>query len=131
MIIDYDSVVNKLAADLDLKVMRSKLVASNVANIDTPQYKSKDMSFQKIMTDTMGSMEMKCTHPLHISDPASMNNPLNDVVEDAAPGRPDGNNVNIDEEMLKLNEINIQYTVASQLVSRKLRMYQDALSQSR
>ena len=66
MIIGDDAVVNKLAADLDMKVLRSKLIALNI-------------------TDEM--------------------------VENPGPGRLDGNNVNIDEEMLKLTENNIQYNV--------------------
>jgi flagellar basal body rod protein FlgB len=81
MIIGDDAVVNKLAADLDMKVLRSKLIDSNIAN---------------------------------------------EVVESPVPGRPDGNNVNIDEEMLKLTENNIQYNVSVQLLSKRLRQINDA-----
>lgn len=41
MIIGDDAVVNRVAADLDMKVLRSKLITSNVANVDTPGYKAK------------------------------------------------------------------------------------------
>ena len=66
MIVGDDAVMNKLVADLDMKVLCSKLIASNIAD---------------------------------------------EMVGSPVPGRPDGNNVNIDEEMLKLTENNIQYNV--------------------
>jgi len=39
--------------------------------------------------------------------------------------------VNIDEEMLKLTENNIKYNVAVQLLSKKMRQIQTAISQSK
>lgn len=136
MIIGDDAVVNKLAADLDMKVLRSKLIASNIANVDTPGYKAKDLKFHRILAENVekGDLEIKRTHFKHITSAGTTETPGSisyEVVESPAPGRPDGNNVNIDEEMLKLTENNIQYNVSVQLLSKRLRQINDAIERSK
>lgn len=130
MRINYETLVDKLAAELDTKVQQSKLIASNVANVDTPGYKSKDLKFANVLQDEMGNLHMKTTHPLHMEGiTGDIRN--NEIIEDPTPGRPDGNNVNIDDELLKLNRNNIQYTVAVQLLAKYLFMIKDTIQQAR
>lgn len=126
MIIDYDSVINRLAADLDNRVKRNQLIASNVANVDTPGYKARDLKFDRILADTMDGINMKRTDARHMGD-SSGTARVNEVVEDPNPGRPDGNNVNIDQEMLNLTQNNIQYNVSVHLMSKKLKLIHDAI----
>ncbi|MCP5051412.1 MAG: flagellar basal body rod protein FlgB [bacterium] len=126
MIIDYDAVINKLAADLDNRVMRHKLIASNVANVDTPGYTARDLKFHRILTDNMDGLQLKRTHEKHLGS-GSGEIRHNEIVESPNPGRPDGNNVNIDEELLKLSENNIQYNVSIQLLTKKLKHIKDAM----
>ena len=45
----YDSMVEALSRFLDVNVARHKLIASNLANIDTPGYQTKDLDFQSAM----------------------------------------------------------------------------------
>jgi flagellar basal-body rod protein FlgB len=119
-----------LADDLDVRVQSSKIIASNIANVDTPGYKSKDLKFQQMLSDNLDGLQLKRTHAKHITDaPAGLQ--AAEVVESPNAGRPDGNNVNIDEEMLKLTENNIKYNVAVQLLSKKMRQIQTAISQSK
>lgn len=131
MIVDYDKIINKLAADLDNRVLRSQLIASNVANVDTPGYKGKDLAFREVFQQSMDGIDMKRTHVKHISEGTELGTPGTTTVEDPSPGRPDGNNVNIDEEMLKLTENNIKYNVAVQLMSKKLRHIHEAITLSK
>lgn len=129
MLIDYETVVNKLAAELDAKVLKSKLIASNIANIDTPGYKSKDLQFEKVLNDEIGSLRLKVTNDKHMDDtPQGVKN--GKIVENPNPGRPDGNNVNIDEELLKLTKNNIQYNVAVQLLAKRMSHIKDAIQQA-
>lgn len=110
--------------------MESKLIASNVANVDTPGYKAKDLKFENVLKDQMDTLQLKVTNPKHMTDaPAGITN--NEIVENPNPGRPDGNNVNIDDEMLKLTKNNIQYNVEVQLLSRRTRYIKDAIQAAR
>jgi len=131
MIINYEKVVDKLSAELDLKVKRSRLIASNIANVDTPGYKSKDLQFHSLLQTNMETLKLKQTLPGHLDDNGTSANELGQVVESPFPGRPDGNNVNIDDEMLKLTENNIKYNVAVQLLSKKLDGFKNAIDLSR
>lgn len=130
MLINYDNVVNKVAAELDTKVLRNKLIASNVANVDTPGYTSKDLKFEHVLKQNAEELHlaMKVTNPRHMTDGVEgiINN---EITENPNPGRPDGNNVNIDDEMLKLTENNIQYNVAVQLLAKRLGHIKDAIAQ--
>jgi flagellar basal-body rod protein FlgB len=126
MLNDYTKFVNDLSVNLDSMMLRSKLIASNVANVDTPGYKSRDINFQDILSESMGSMKLKRTDPRHLGE-MGISNRMKEIVEDPNPGRPDGNNVDIDDEMLKLTENNIQYNAAIQFVSRKIKQVNDAI----
>ncbi len=130
MRINYETLVDKLGAELDTKILQSKLIASNVANVDTPGYKAKDLKFANVLQDEMGNLHMKKTDLRHMEGITSeIRN--NEIIEDPNPGRPDGNNVNIDDELLKLNRNNIQYTVAVQLLAKYLGMVKDTIQQAR
>jgi flagellar basal-body rod protein FlgB len=131
MIINYNKVVDKLGAEMDTKVLQSKLIASNIANVDTPGYIAKDLKFDHVLKQNVDELNltMKVTNPRHMTNgvPGILNN---EIVEDPNPGRPDGNNVNIDDELLKLSENNIQYNVAVQLLAKHMGHIKDSIQQA-
>ena len=102
---------DQLANYMDLLSARQKLVASNVANVDTPGYKTKDLDFQfEFMSLTQGQSPS--------------------VVE--APGlttKSDGNNVNIDRESRLLAENAIRFNVASNLARAQLTLVRNAIAE--
>lgn len=130
MLINFETIVNKLDRQMDTSVVQSKLIASNIANVDTPAYKAKELQFDEVLNSEMDGLQMKLTHPGHMTDsPAGL--PGNHIVENPNPGRPDGNNVNIDEEMLKLTKNNVKYNVSVQLLAKRLRTLKDAIEKSK
>jgi flagellar basal-body rod protein FlgB len=82
---------------------RQQLVASNIANVDTPGYHVKDVNFQSAMQQVM----LK-------GDDAQLGPAINDV--EGLPERPDGNNVNIDREGLVLSQTQLQYQMGVALI---------------
>ncbi len=91
-----------------LKVMsnRQQLVASNIANVDTPGYHTQDVNFQSAMRQVMDEG----------NDVQLV--PASTQVE-GLPERPDGNNVNIDRESLLLGETQLQYQMGVQLIKEE------------
>jgi flagellar basal-body rod protein FlgB len=82
---------------------RQQLIASNIANVDTPGYHTRDINFQSAMqqaTDEDNDVQLM---------------PASSEVE-GLPERPDGNNVNIDRESLLLGEAQLQYQMGVQLI---------------
>jgi flagellar basal-body rod protein FlgB len=91
---------------LQVATDRQQLVTSNMANVDTPGYHTKDIDFQTAMQQVMdqsGDMRLQ---------PASVN-------VDNLPERPDGNNVNIDRESMMMSETQLQYQMGVQLIKEE------------
>lgn len=117
-ILKLDRRVVPLQQELDRRVSRNQLIASNVANVDTPGYKAKDIDFAAIMAKETERLALRETNERHF--PANGGENGLSVKESEAVGRPDGNNVMIEEEMLKLAQNNIEYNVLVQFVSKYL-----------
>jgi flagellar basal-body rod protein FlgB len=82
---------------------RQQLVASNMANVDTPGYHTKDINFQVAMERAMDE-----------GNGVSLMPASQDV--ENLPERPDGNNVNVDRESLVLAQTQLQYQMGVQLI---------------
>ncbi len=111
---------------------RQQVVASNIANIDTPGYKTKEISFHATIEELLsGPPGMRATRPEHLGEwsftPAE---PVAYEVPDL-PSRPDRNNVNIDSELLKLGETSFGYTMMTQLLRSKLRTISSSINEGR
>jgi flagellar basal-body rod protein FlgB len=106
--------LQKVTADLerymDLLSTRQKLTAGNIANADTPGYKSQDIDFQFEFT-TMANGE----------SPQIINT-------QGLSARPDGNNVDVDREARMLAENAMRFNVASTLVKGQLKTIQEAIT---
>jgi flagellar basal-body rod protein FlgB len=82
---------------------RQQVVASNIANVDTPGYQTKDINFQVEMQQAMNQGS-----GMHL-EPTS-------ITIDGLPERPDGNNVNVDRESMLLSQTQLQYQMGVQLI---------------
>ena len=106
-----ESITDKLEHYMDLLSARQKLVASNIANADTPGYKAKDIDFQ---FEFMSSM--KDASPNVVETPSL-------VVKN------DGNNVNMDREARLLSENAMQFNLASALMKTQMKLMTDAIEE--
>jgi len=85
---------------------RQELVSTNMANVDTPGYQTKDIDFQNALEQAMdqgGGAQLA---------PASLDVP-------DLPARPDGNNVNIDRESMILSQTQFMHQIGVQLVKEE------------
>jgi len=101
---------------MDLLSARQKLVASNIANVDTPGYHTQDIDFQfEFLSQTQSGVK---------SAP--------DVVD--VPGlliRNDGNDVNLDREARLLAENAIRFTLASTLMKGEIKSIRSAIQEGK
>ena len=82
---------------------RQQLIATNMANVDTPGYHTKDINFQSALREAMDQDEGSQMQPASL-----------DVTN--LPERPDGNNVNIDREGMMMSQTQLQYQMGVQLI---------------
>ncbi|MBP7149146.1 MAG: flagellar biosynthesis protein FlgB [Acidobacteria bacterium] len=112
-----DRFLNQLEHALDTMSRRQSVVASNVANIDTPGYRTRDMDFDKALAAAMDG---------RADGVAARARELRGL-----PVRNDGNNVNLDREMMALGEIRGRYEAATTLLRYRLRQLRSAISDGR
>lgn len=98
---------------MDLLSTRQKLVASNIANADTPGYRTQDIDFQFEFLSLTEGAEPQTIEP------------------DGLPVKPDGNNVNIDREARLLAENAIRFNLASTLARGQLNLVRRAIQEGR
>jgi flagellar basal-body rod protein FlgB len=103
-LIDNDQ-TKLLTKFLDLNVYRQGLVSSNIANIDTPGYHTKDIDFKGELQRSMNSG-------------VDAQSPFGPAVQEVPnlTMRPDGNNVSVDRESMMLSETQLQFKLGVQLL---------------
>jgi flagellar basal-body rod protein FlgB len=100
---------------LDLTSNRTTLVTSNLANVDTPGYRTKDIDFASEMRRAMDGSDNSTT---------PMVQDVSGLVE-----RPDGNNVSLDRESLLLAETQMQYRLGVQFVRHEFQTLLQAIKE--
>lgn len=105
-------------------VFRHKVLASNIANVDTPGYKTKDVSFKEVMANH--SIRLAKTSKDHIQEADTSRDVGGTVIEERAPWE-DGNNVALDMELANMTENSLLYEAGVKLLSKKLQMYKNAI----
>ncbi len=107
-----DRVAGQLERYMDLLSARQKLVASNIANADTPGYHTQDLDFQAELRSAAGAMPQ-------VSDVAGLK------------VKNDGNNVSLDREARLLAENALRFQVASQLMKTQIRAVRSAIQEGK
>jgi flagellar basal-body rod protein FlgB len=98
---------------LDVSLLRHQAIASNLANVETPNYKRLDVasSFESQLRSAVASQNPE--------DIASLQ-PSLAVDNTSISGRSDGNTVQLETEILKMNENTVENMLETQLVSGSL-----------
>src|SRR5712691_5133460 len=104
-----DGMTSNLTRYLDLLSTRQKLVASNIANADTPGYKTQDIDFQFEFMSLVKGQQPQTVEAQGLKE------------------KPDGNNVTLDREARLLAENAIRFNVVSTLLRGTLKTVQEAI----
>jgi flagellar basal-body rod protein FlgB len=101
-------VAGELERYMDLLSTRQKLVASNIANVDTPGYQTMDIDFQSEFESAMGGP------------------PRPEAVRGLR-GKNDGNNVDLDREARLLSENALRFQAASAMLRSQVQILRSAI----
>jgi len=120
-----DKTLQALATSLKFREMRQELISSNVANAETPGYKSKKMDFEEALgraLNTDGQQGMKVTDARHFDVGSGGFNNLEPEVYDDPNGvvTESGNTVDVEAEMAQMAENKLMYDTIVQLMNKKL-----------
>lgn len=122
-----------LSQAMDLRTQRHQVLASNIANADTPQYKARDFSFQDAMQNAMtgrteaGGLALATTSNGHLQG-GGTNGAAAMKFRTETQSAVDGNTVDMDVERSQITENALQYQILTQLISEKFKGIRSAMS---
>lgn len=129
-----DRTMDALALALNMRQMRQEVLASNIANDQTPGYKSKRLDFEEALSQ---ALDLNRDRSMQVADSRHFNvgggglDSVKPEIYDDPNGivSEDGNTVDRDAEMAKLAENKIMYDAAVQMLNKKLALMKYAVGQ--
>lgn len=120
---------------LDLRAQRGELLASNVANADTPNYKARDFDFAAALGSAMtgalnrgGPLRMERTAPAHLMGGGGQRANVDLKYRIPTQSSIDGNTVELDTELGQFSDNAIRYQADLAFMTNKIRGLQVAIT---
>ena len=123
--ISDSAVIDTLRRQMAIAVAKQVASAGNLANVDTPGYKAKEVNFAETLKNKMS--------PGNSTFPAAGAVNGGVVLQDAEglPMRRDGNNVQLDRELLSMNRAAGEFSQAQTALAAKFRLVRYAINEGR
>ena len=127
--------INLLEKGLDASWLKNDVIANNIANADTPNFKSSSVEFESVFREALASgttapeAQTRTSAFIQSSNTFVANSGIGSVSDDLEPTvnrldgtayRMDGNSVDIDAEMTELAKNSILYDTLSYVASKEL-----------
>ncbi|MBS0248490.1 MAG: flagellar basal body rod protein FlgB [Proteobacteria bacterium] len=112
---------------------RQKVLAQNVANADTPNYRGRDLAAPKfedqvsVASRSVDQVVLAATEPGHIGGTSMTGGGTYGTTKSGYEIRPTGNSVNLEDEMMKVASNQMEYQAATALYTRSLDLLKVAL----
>jgi flagellar basal-body rod protein FlgB len=134
------NMLNRLTASLDfhgqalaLRSERQRLIASNIANADTPGYVARDLDFSQALRQATGQMTaatapvLQASQPGHIGGSANGRAEANLVYATASQTNLDRNTVDMDRERANFADNSVRYEATLRFINGNVRTMLDAI----
>lgn len=127
---EASSVSGKLFEQLNFRAEKQKVISSNIANINTPNYKTKELVFEdELDMASKNSLNLKKTNARHMQNmdlSSSLSNPR--VVEvQGLLEQNDGNNVNLDSQMSEQSKNKVIVDAIQSSIKRDSRLFKSMI----
>jgi flagellar basal-body rod protein FlgB len=116
---------------LGLRAQRQQVLAANIANADTPNYKARDFDFSAVLKDTVagrsaGNLPLATTSGRHLQG-SGETGPARLMYRADVQSSVDGNTVNMDVERAQFTENAIQYEAGVTFISSQIKTLMSAI----
>ena len=120
----FNTTIQVMEKALDLRARKHNLITSNIANMDTPNFKAFELMVEDEMQRAVGNektLAMSRTDAGHLEPEGQGREPVisRRQFSEGKPGRADGNTVDLDRSMAALSENSLLYNVSAQIIARK------------
>lgn len=126
-IYNYINILDKAA---DAANMRNELISNNIANVNTPNYKRKDINFEAVLQAELAGSGSLYDRVNEANDDLTVLDPQVYTDNASLSYRLDGNNVDINTEEAYLAENQIKYQALVDLMNQEFSRYKSVLSSS-
>ena len=128
------SVSDLLFNQLSFRGNRQDVISSNIANINTPNYKTKDLVFEDEIKKIDDSKDLKLftTNSKHLSssnEAAKLNQP-NLIQVEGLEEQNDGNNVNLDTQMSEMSKNKVLFDALQSSIKKDSRWFRSVIESS-
>ena len=140
MAFNISKTFNILEKSLVFRQIREDLIASNIANADTPFYKPRDIRFEealqaeenKLYNNSNKKLALAKTSPLHL-EPKEFDDAFKPIIffRDGHLERNDGNSVDIDVETTEMAKNMIAYNATVKALKTEIKVFNAVLEYSK
>jgi len=109
-------VSNLLERALNIRAQYHKVLTGNIANVETPNYKEKDIDFQEEIRRNIGDRDKV---------------EIRESIDGDVIGSIDGNTVNMENQIVRMTENHMIFTSLVQVISKRLSMMRYAINEGR
>lgn len=124
------SIMAALGRQMTRAVQRQSVAAGNLANLDTPGYRAKEVRFADALASELGSAPI-ATDPGHFGASATMADRADVADAGGLAPRRDGNNVQMDRELLAMGRAAGDFNAAQTVLAAKFRLVRYAINEGR
>jgi flagellar basal-body rod protein FlgB len=118
----FDPTMQGLAEALTLHQRRHEVLASNLANVETPRFRARDLDFDATLKE---AFEGRPEDALAVTSAPRL------VEDTTAPPRADGNTVDIDFQMAKLGANGSRYVALARIMALRIALLRQAIEGAR
>ena len=115
----FSGTITSLEKAISQSTAKQRVISNNIANVDTPDYKSQEVRFNSALSNEMQKLQSKKTNSKHIEFGGSDSSGYRIVTNNNTSYNNNGNNVDIDQEMTEMAKNQIQYNALIERLSGK------------
>ena len=129
---ESSSISNTLFQQLNFRGEKQKVISSNIANINTPNYKTKDLVFENELNAATNVISLKQTNSKHINSIGIISNENNPKLVEVSglQEQNDGNNVNLDTQMSEMSKNKVLFDAIQSSIKRDSRLFRSVIESS-
>lgn len=126
------AIMAALGRQMTRAVQKQAVAAGNLANVDTPGYRTKEVQFGDALDAALEpATSLAATHSRHFGMPAGASGAADVREKDGLASRRDGNNVQMDRELLALGRAGGEFNSAQTALAAKFRLVRYAINEGR
>ncbi|MCM8826379.1 MAG: flagellar basal body rod protein FlgB [Candidatus Omnitrophica bacterium] len=137
-IFPQNQILEILGKSLQGTSLRHRVLSNNIANVDTPQFKRSDVDFNQTLKRIIGEKNKSDlqispvkTHSKHLSIKETSQITFPVIKDFTSSYRKDGNNVDIEREMVEINKNSLMYNSIVNLLNNEFFILRYAIEEGR